>query len=57
MFRGLLRQVLESQGYKVFAAENPAVALKLAEAHGENLDLLLSDLVMPGGNGALSVNR
>jgi PAS domain S-box-containing protein len=52
MFRGLLRQVLESQGYKVFAAENPAVALQLAETHGDNLDLLLSDLVMPGGNGA-----
>jgi PAS domain S-box-containing protein len=52
MFRGLLRQVLETQGYKVLAAENPAVALELAAAHGADVRLLLSDMVMPGGNGA-----
>ena len=52
MFRGLLRQVLEGQGYKVLAAENPAAALKLAETHGDGIQLLLSDMVMPGGNGA-----
>lgn len=51
MFRGLLRQVLESQGYRVLAAENPAAALKLAAARGEALELLLSDMVMPGGTG------
>jgi two-component system cell cycle sensor histidine kinase/response regulator CckA len=52
MFRGLLRQVLEAQGYKVLAAENPAVARELAAAHGDDVRLLLSDMVMPGGNGA-----
>ena len=52
MFRGLLRQVLESRGYKVLAAANPAAALELAAAHGEAVQLLLSDMVMPGGNGA-----
>jgi two-component system, cell cycle sensor histidine kinase and response regulator CckA len=51
-FRGLLRQVLEGQGYQVLAAENPAAALELAAAHGEDIRLLLSDMVMPGGNGA-----
>ena len=52
MFRGLLRQVLENQGYQVLVAESPAAALRLAEAHGEAIQLLLSDMVMPGGTGA-----
>ena len=52
MFRGLLQQVLESQGYQVLAAANPAAALELAGAHGDAVRLLLSDMVMPGGTGA-----
>ena len=52
MFRGLLRQVLEGQGYRVLVAENPAAALELAAVHGDTVRLLLSDMVMPGGNGA-----
>jgi hypothetical protein len=52
MFRGLLRQVLEGQGYRVLAAENPAAALEIAAVHGDSIRLLLSDMVMPGGNGA-----
>jgi PAS domain S-box-containing protein len=52
MFRGLLRQVLESEGYQVLAAENPAAALEQAAAHGDAVELLLSDMVMPGGTGA-----
>ena len=51
MFRGLLRQVLEGQGYRVLAAENPAVALETAAAHGDAIQLLLSDMIMPGGTG------
>ena len=52
MFRGLLQQVLEKQGYRVVVAENPAKALELAAAHGDAIQLLLSDMVMPGGTGA-----
>ncbi|HEX6865490.1 MAG TPA: PAS domain S-box protein [Thermoanaerobaculia bacterium] len=52
MFRGLLRQVLEGQGYQLLVAENPAVALELVARHGNAVQLLLSDMVMPGGNGA-----
>ncbi len=51
MFRGLLQTVLENRGYKVLAAANPPEALDLATAHGDRLQLLLSDLVMPGGKG------
>jgi CheY-like chemotaxis protein len=52
MFRGLLRQVLENQGYRVLAAPNPAAALEIAAAQGGVIQLLLSDMVMPGGTGA-----
>jgi two-component system, cell cycle sensor histidine kinase and response regulator CckA len=52
MFRGLLTQVLEAQGYQVFVAENPAAARDIAAAHGDRIELLLSDLIMPGGTGA-----
>jgi PAS domain S-box-containing protein len=51
MFRGLLKQVLEGQGYRVLAAENPAAALELADAHDGAVQLLVSDMVMPGGTG------
>jgi two-component system cell cycle sensor histidine kinase/response regulator CckA len=51
MFRGLLREVLNGQGYQVLTAEHPAAALELAAAHGDALRLLLSDVVMPGGTG------
>jgi len=52
MFRGLLRQVLEGQGYRVLAAETPAAAREVAAADGGAVDLLLSDMIMPGGTGA-----
>jgi CheY-like chemotaxis protein len=52
LFRGLLQQVLEAQGYQVLAAENSAAALELAAANGNAVQLLLSDMVMPGGTGA-----
>jgi len=51
MFRGLLRQVLEGEGYRVLAAANPAAARELAAAHGGAVGLLLSDMIMPGGTG------
>ena len=52
MFRGLLRQVLESQGYRVLVAENPAAALAQVAAHDGSIQLMLSDMIMPGGTGA-----
>jgi len=36
----------------VLAAENPAAALELVAADGKAVQLLLSDMVMPGGTGA-----
>jgi CheY-like chemotaxis protein len=45
------RKVLTQQGYRVLAAASPAAALELAEQHEGQIDLLLTDVVMPGMNG------
>jgi PAS domain S-box-containing protein len=45
------RKFLTQQGYQVLAASSPAAALELAERHDGPIDLLLTDVVMPGMNG------
>jgi two-component system cell cycle sensor histidine kinase/response regulator CckA len=47
----LARRSLESYGYHVIPAGNPADAIQLAEAHSGEIALLLTDIVMPGMNG------
>jgi CheY-like chemotaxis protein len=49
--RTVVRQALETTGYVVLEASGPEEALQLADAHGDAIDLLLSDVVMPGMNG------
>lgn len=41
--------VLKRNGYRVFEAESGAAALKTFNEHGSEIDLLLTDMVMPGG--------
>ena len=43
--------MLESFGYKVFAAETPGEAINKAVEISENIDILLTDVVMPEMNG------
>jgi hypothetical protein len=50
--RKLVISVLERQGYAVLAAEGPEQAETIAAEHPGPIDLLLTDVVMPGGNGA-----
>jgi CheY-like chemotaxis protein len=57
MFRGLLEEVLEDQGYTVLAAGEPAEALKLLDRRGKPVDLVVTDLVMPGMTGDELVRR
>ncbi|MFO7666694.1 MAG: PAS domain S-box protein [Desulfobacterales bacterium] len=43
--------ILEEQGYKILAAETPAVALTMAREYNSSIHLLVTDVVMPGMNG------
>ena len=49
--RGLAREVLQEQGYTVLAAGSGAEALQAVESHAEKIDLLLTDVIMPGMAG------
>ena len=42
---------LQASGYEVLGAANASAALQLLHAHGGAVDLLLTDVVMPGMNG------
>jgi PAS domain S-box-containing protein len=49
--RRLARQYLETQGYKILEAEDGAAALQIVAGHKGTIDLLLTDVIMPGANG------
>ena len=49
--RMVTRQVLERHGYAVLEAPNGDTALRLAAKHHGAIDLLLTDVVMPGLSG------
>jgi PAS domain S-box-containing protein len=49
--RRLTRRVLEKNAYTVLEAATPAVALDIARRHEGSIDLLLTDVVMPGMSG------
>lgn len=51
MFRDLVSEVLESNGYRVLAADCPATAAPMCREPRIEVDVLVSDLVMPDGNG------
>jgi two-component system, cell cycle sensor histidine kinase and response regulator CckA len=47
----LSRRMLEKQGYHVIAAATPGEAIRLAEAYAGEIQLLMTDVVMPEMNG------
>jgi PAS domain S-box-containing protein len=49
--RSLARRVLTRAGYAVLEAADGESALEVARAHAGAIDLLLTDVVMPGGGG------
>ena len=49
--RGLLIAVLGDHGYEVIVANNGAEALEIVRGNGKNIDLLLTDVVMPEMGG------
>ncbi len=49
--RGVARQILTRQGYTVLEASDGPAALKMVAAGGPKVDLVLTDVVMPGMSG------
>jgi len=49
--RELVRETLDAKGYKVLEAENGETALRLASQHSDSVDILITDVVMPGMSG------
>lgn len=49
--RTLVRSVLRRHGYRVLHARTPAEAIGISEQHGSQIDLLLTDVVMPQMSG------
>jgi len=46
-----VKGILEEYGYRVFIAANGQIALEIFEKHKDNIDLILSDVVMPKVGG------
>ncbi len=55
--RALARRVLSASGYTVVEANSPADAITLCERDGAQIDLLLTDVVMPGMGGVELAER
>src|SRR5439155_11209893 len=53
----LAREVLRAAGYLVLEARDGAEALEVAERHPGRIDLLVSDVVMPGLGGRQLAER
>jgi CheY-like chemotaxis protein len=49
--RGLFRDVLRGSGYTVLDANSGKTAIEIARFHANRIDLLLTDIVMPGMRG------
>jgi two-component system cell cycle sensor histidine kinase/response regulator CckA len=55
--RELVRLMLEANGYAVLAVEDAAEATRVCAEDGSRVDLLLTDVVMPGVNGRALAER
>ncbi|HKJ00247.1 MAG TPA: PAS domain S-box protein [bacterium] len=57
MVRFAARRILERHGYRVLPAANAAAAQEIARESEESIDLLLTDVVMPGLSGPQLVEK
>jgi len=49
--RQVTAEVLRSAGYRVFTANDSAAAMRVYAEHSDEVDLLLTDVILPGQNG------
>jgi two-component system cell cycle sensor histidine kinase/response regulator CckA len=55
--RGVAARLLRARGYEVIEAADGEEALALAEEHAGKIDLLISDVIMPGIDGPTLLKR
>ena len=55
--RNLARRVLTKKGYAVFEAADAEEAIRINETSGQNFDLIVTDVVMPGMDSPTMVER
>jgi CheY-like chemotaxis protein len=55
--RSLVREVLDHNGYRVLEAEHGEAALEVWKKHEGEIDLLLTDMVMPGSVNGLELSQ
>jgi CheY-like chemotaxis protein len=53
--RAFAVRALEDRGYRVLSAEDPGEALRICREHGDAIDLVVTDLVLPGGSGGVDL--
>lgn len=57
LLRPLTAELLRSGGYRVFEAANATAALEIARQQGTFIDLVLTDVIMPGMSGPQLVSH
>lgn len=55
--RTLMCELLQQEGYEVLACADPKQAIDVCTHHSGHIDLLLTDVVMPGMNGRQMANQ
>jgi PAS domain S-box-containing protein len=57
MVRRMARMILELHGYRVLEAEHADAALQIFQEHKDEIDLMLTDVIMPGMSGRVLAER
>jgi YesN/AraC family two-component response regulator len=54
---GAMREILGAQGYNILTAGDPSEALRICQQYEGTIDVMLTDVVMPGMNGRELADR
>lgn len=57
VIRTVTRRILENNGYRVIEAADGETALRIADEHQGGIDLVLTDIIMPGMSGTVLAHR